>query len=61
MPYILYSLGLPGIGLSMLAVSLLTALSSSRLPETKGQRMGEAEMELESKPQNDTSEQYRAL
>lgn len=45
----------------MLAVSLLTALSSSRLPETKGQRMGEAEMELESKPQNDTSEQYRAL
>ena len=61
MPYILYNLGFEAIGFAMLIVSLLTALSASKLPETKGQRMGEIETELESKSQNETSDQYSAL
>jgi len=61
-PYILTNLGFEAIGLAMLIVSLLTALSSSKLPETRGQRMGEIEMELETpKPQNETNDQYHAI
>ena len=62
MPYILYNLGFKGIGFAMLIVSLLTALTSSKLPETRGQRMGEVEMDLEPKPQqNVTNDQYHAI
>jgi hypothetical protein len=43
-PYLVMSQPFPVVGLVLGVVSVLTAYTTSRLPETGGRRMGEAEL-----------------